>query len=169
MKQLGILFGVAAVALLVPTCALGQPGLEVSPYPGPYGGEVIEVQPGDIETLWFHIIADGGLWHVSDYDINFDITPSGPEPPAWGKLIDPMIETSIEYTGCEWYQFGVIQVDGPPCTYIDISIDVTVQLPTGTMTSNTIRKHIVPEPSTMAMLGAVFCGVGLALLRRRRR
>jgi hypothetical protein len=169
IRQLAICLGVVAVALFLPTSALGQVGLELSPKAQSYDGTVIEVPPGDVELLWFHIIADGGWWHVNDYGINFDIDPSGPEPPAYGELVEPLIETSVEYWGCEWYPFGWVKVDGPPCTMIDISVSITVQQPTGTITSNTIRKHIVPEPSTMAMLGAVFCGIGGVLLLRRRR
>jgi len=164
MKRFAVGLGVLAVGLLLSTAALGEPtGLDLSTVCGqPDDGSVIEVPPGDIETLYFHIDYDGGLWHVNDFELIIEGDPGG-----IAEVLDYDIQTSIEYTGCVWYKFGTIKVEGPYCTDFYITASVTVQLPTGTMTSNTIHKHIIPEPGTMLLLGTGLCGV--LLLRRRRR
>ncbi len=164
MKRFAVGLGVIAVGLLLSTAAFGvDVGLELSTISGqPDDGSVIEVLPGDVETLYFHIDYDGGLWHVSDYELVIEHDPCG-----LGEVLVYDIEPSIEYTGCVWYPFATIKVDGPYCTDFYITASVTVQQPTGTITSNTIHKHIIPEPGTILLLGTGLCGA--LLLRRRRR
>ena len=152
-----------AVVLAVSAGASGQTDLELSPYPSPYGGEVIDVPDGDIETLWFHIV-EPGLWHVADIPpLEWEMV-SGTNISV--EVLDLDVAVSTEYNGSEWYPYGTIKVTGEYCTTVAITISLTVQQPTGTITSNTIYKHIVPEPSIMLMLGV---GLGGVLLKRRRR
>ena len=152
-----------AVVLAMSAGASGQTGLELSPYCGPYGGETIEVPDGDIETLWFHIV-EPGLWHVGAVPpLSWEMV-SGTN--IFVEVLDLDVMPSTEYTGSTWYPYGTIKVTGEYCTTVAITISLTVQPPLGTITSNTIYKHIIPEPSTMLVLGV---GLGGVLLRRRRR
>ena len=149
-------------ALALPAAA--QTELEMSPYESPYGGETIEVESGDVEVLYFHIV-EPGLWHVAGTSFHWAVVDS--EPDGWGQvdLIAEDVEVSTEYTGSVWYPFGTIRVTGTYCTTVEIQIDLTLQQPTGTVWSNKIYKHIIPEPASMLLLGL---GAGVALLRRRR-
>jgi len=131
---------------------------------GPYDGSVIEVPPGDIETIWFHVVHDGGLWHLNEWNIDFLIDPSGLDPPSWGEVIFEHAQTSIEYTGCIWYKLADIQIDGPPCTYFQIQVNLDFGA-TGGQHSTTITKHIIPEPTSMLLMGTVMVAF---LLRKRR-
>ena len=132
----------------------------------PYQGETIEVLPGDIEMLYFHI-TEPGLWHVQDYSFHWEVV-SGDASSAMVELLDPMVQPSIEYTGSKWYPYGVIAVHGTPSTTVAIQIDLRLQEPTGTIWSNTLYKHITPEPSALLALGIGVLGMGGLLLRRRR-
>ena len=154
-----------AAVLMLSASAMGQedpPILELSPYPSPYGGEVIEVESPDVEMLYFHIV-DSGLWHVAGTSFHWEVTQGDPAD-ALVELIQEEVEISTEYQGCVWYPFGTIQLTGKYCTYVTIQIDLTTQ--GGTSWSNTITKHIIPEPSIMLMLGISSGGL---LLRKRRR
>jgi len=145
---------------------MAQVSLDLSPYPDQYQGEIIEVPPGDIEVLYFHIDdgGEGGLYHVAD--VSFHYVAS--DPGAWAEVLTYDVQPSFEYTASVWYPYGVIKVDGPPSTLIDIQIDLTLQQPIGTIWSNTITKHITPEPSSLLALGTGLLGAGGLLLRRRR-
>jgi len=168
MRKALVMFGAIAFLLALPSGAMAQVSLDLSPTPGPYNGEVIEVTAPDVEELWIHI-DDGtttGLYHVAtDPEIDFDIQPSGPVPPSYGEVLSLDILPSSELTACTWYKVGTISIDGPPCTYFHITVTITVQQPYGPITSNEIVKHIIPEPCTMLTLGI---GAGALLLRRRR-
>ena len=179
------IIAVGVIALALSGTALAQPsgGIEIGVTPRdptdpnppsappsdpkPYDGGVIEVNPGDVETIWFHVVHDGGLWHLNNWEVEFDIIPSGPEPPSYGEVLDEWAQTSIEYPGCSWVPLVDVIVDGPPCTFIDITVTVDFGSPGGVPTNKTetIHKHIIPEPASMLLLGAGALGL---LLRKRR-
>jgi len=175
-KAFIVWLGVIALALLVPTGAMAQGeipppyGIDLNPYepdpiteePPPYYGEIIEVPPGDVETLWFHIL-EPGLWHA--YEWSFHVAVLSGSGSAVVETQD--VRTSIEYQGSKWYKFGTIRVNGEPSTTLAIQIDLTTQ---GGVTwwSNSVYKHITPEPSSMLALGTGLFGLGGLLLRRRR-
>ena len=158
----------AVVFLLVPV-ANAVVGLDISPTPGPYGGETIEVTPPDTEQLYFHIDdgTDTGLYHLMTLpEIDFVVVPSKPDPPTVVELSSWDVGASQEYTACHWYPLGTISIDGPPCTMIDIVVTMNFGATGGTPTSNVIHKHITPEPASMVILGVGAVGV---LLNRRKR
>jgi len=169
------LLGIFVCVLAVSTVAMAQPagGVDIgvtppgdTPPTGPDPGLVIEVNSGDVETIWFHIIDEpGSLWHLQDWSVDFIIAPSGPEPPSSGEVILEHAMPSTEYPGCSWFKLADIQVTGPPCTTFTIPVSIDFGATGGTH-GTTITKHIIPEPATMLMLGA---GGVLVLLRKRRR
>lgn len=165
----GILAAIA-LALALPTGATAQVEWSAVPQGQPagplYGGEIIEVDPGDIETIWFHIPGEtGSKSHLGIIELDFFVDASKPDPPAYGEWLEPLeIAPSIEYWWCTWYKIGDVVVDGPPCTYVDINITLNFSQPLGTQ-SVTIHKHIKPEPSSMLLLGTGVLGL---LLRKRR-
>ena len=153
------------VALALPAAAVQpQNDLELSPWDGiPYDGTVIDVESPDVEVLYFHIV-EPGLWHVKGTSFHWEVV-SGDPATANVELIAEDVTISTEYQGSHWYPFGTIQVTGEYCTTVSIQIDLTLQEPTGTIWSNPIYKHIIPEPASMLLLAV---GAGAALLKRRR-
>ena len=161
-----ICLGLAFLFAATTATAMPGPFLDLSPYPEMYQGEIIEVPPGDIEMLWFHIDdgGQGGLYHVQDVSFHAELLCGE----GTVELIDQIVQPTIEYTASQWYEYGVIKVDGVPSTMVQIQIDLTLQEPIGTIWSNTICKHITPEPSSMLALGMGVVGMGGILIRRRR-
>ena len=161
MRKFFIPFMVMA-ALALPAAA--QTDLELSPWEGPYDGTIIDVESPDCECLYFHIV-EPGLWHVAATSFHWAVVDC--EPGGWGnvELTCEDVQPSTEYTGSNWYPFGTIEVTGTYCTTVEIQIDLTLQEPTGTVWSNKIYKHIIPEPASMLLLAV---GAGAALLKRRR-
>ena len=162
-----------SLVLSATAVALPDGGVEVGVGPqggpapsAPYDGSVIEVPPGDIETIWFHVVHDGGLWPLEDWGIDFIIDASGPEPPSFGEVLFEYDGpgTTIEYTGCVWYKLADIQVNGPPCTTFQIQVNLDFGT-VGGQYSPTITKHIFPEPTSMLLMGTVMAAF---LLRKRR-
>jgi len=162
-QTLVALFG---IALLVGVTAAWAhfPSLDLSPNPGPYDGRTIEVPPGDIETIYFHI-TEPGLWHVGGTSFEWWIVNL--DGVGMVTLLDEMVAPTTEYQGSVWYPFGVIRVDGKPSTTFGITINLDLGSH-GVVVSNPIWKHITPEPSSILALGMGTLGMGGLLLRRRR-
>jgi len=162
MRKLLVPF-LVLVAPTVPAAANGVTELELSPWEGSYDGTVLDVESPDCEVLDFHIV-EPGLWHVAGTSFHWEVVSSDAAT-ANVELICEEVLPSTEYQGSNWYPFGTIQVTGEYCTTMAIQIDLTLQEPTGTIWSNPIYKHIIPEPASMLLLSV---GAGAALLKRRR-
>ena len=164
MRMMFALLGAAVLLAATSTGVLAQaPTVDLSPYPSYYGGETLEVPPGDVEPLFIHFDLEG-LWHIGAIEVKSVVQGVGSV--AAGPWID--LDVSQYPEPSVWYHLCDITVNGEPSTIIDISVDITFQLPTGTVSSNSIRKHITPEPSSLLALGTGALGIGGLLLRRRR-
>ena len=156
----------------------GGPFLEVnlSPYRHYYGGEVIEIPPGDVETLYVRISESGGGssaapanlgegYRVEFRELHWEMV-SGP-----GALpsveVDFQIGPGTYMEPWNWYPFATVTIDGEPSTTINIWAELEFDTEP-IIQSNTITKHITPEPSSLLALGTGMLGVGGLLLRRRR-
>jgi len=162
-----LLFVLIAAALLLSTAAVAVVpfSLDLSPYDQMYRGEVIDVQPGEIETLWVHLTAEPGLvYHVEG--VSFHSIYSNHT--GWAEVLYYEIKPTDQMVPSTWYPFGKIQVGGMPSTLITIQVDLKLTPGIGEIWSNTITKHITPEPSAFLALGTGLLGVGGLLLRRRR-
>ena len=148
--------------------------LELSPWNGPYYGEVIDVPSGDIETLWVHMYEIGpppGVRLVDGIpEMRFELEPpQGPNPPEGSvTVLEWYIGPGSWLEHCVWYPLAKIRVDGTPCTTLRIWSVIPLQdLGPEYESTMPVWKHIVPEPSSVV---ALVSGLGalLALVRRRK-
>lgn len=169
-RILVVWLGVLTLTLALSAAAVAQPpevyGVELSPIAGPWTGDIIEVPPGDLETLWIHIdSAVPGTWYHVDFppEVGYGVWEGqgSVEVTAWH------IQPSMQLEASVWYPLADIMVDGVPSTYIDIWCIVPL-FDVGYVNSAPITKHITPEPSSMLALGTGLFGLGGLLLRRRR-
>ena len=168
--------GIVALLLAASTLAMAQQNpptyIDLSPYPDDYGGETIEVPPGEIETLWFHI-NDSGMqqwYHIDEVSFHWEIDNPDEGGDGLVELLHRQVNPSMQFQASTWYPYGDIQVTGKPSTVFKIQIDLGLGLqpPTGPIWSNAIYKHITPEPSSLLAMGTGVLGIGGLLLRRRR-
>ena len=141
--------------------------INLSPYQDFYGGETIEVPPGDIETLYIHIDADppGSEWYV-EYTPEFHWLPVDPGT-GTVTVLDWYVHTGEWLEASTWYPYVRIQVDGPASSYIDMYGIVPIY-DVGDVMTGSVIKHITPEPSSLLAMGTGVLGIGGLLLRRRR-
>ena len=150
---------VASTGLIAQT---GDYGLDISPIQDYwYEGQVIDhhvTEPP--EQIYVHLTAPEPMHIVSYMSEHFD-------PPTGGSWSNIEIGPSFTMTPSVWYPLGMVTVSGKPSDLISFSIDFTfddgVEL-----WSNTLTKHITPEPSSLLALGTGALGMGGLLLRRRR-
>ena len=152
-----LLFVLIAAALLLSAAAMAEtpPIVDLSYIPAPYDGKVIEVLPVDIEMLWIHVNWDCHVEYLSFH-------PHASNSSGFAEMLQYEIRPTDQLIPSQWYPFGTVMVTGVPSTLITISVDVNG------VESNTITKHITPEPSALLALGTGFLGIGGLLLRRRR-
>ena len=142
--------------------------IEISPFEGQYWDEqhVLDVpyQPGGHdEQIWVHLTCCEP-WHITDPPSEvWSTTGTGS-----GYWVDWQIGPSFQMEPSVWYPLGIVHVDGKPSDTITFGIDLMLGGMGGPIYSNTITKHITPEPSSLLALGMGVLGTGGLLLRRRR-
>ena len=105
----GLILWLVAGVLMFPAGAMAvmvdpDVTLDLTPYDPPdyYGGETIEVDSGDVETLYVHLNAEPGLYHVAGTSFHYEVlTGLGTV-----TLLEQSIEPSIEIEPCTWIKFG---------------------------------------------------------------
>jgi len=154
MKKM--MFVVSLAALLLSTAAMAVPQIvDLSYFPGFYQqGDIIQIPQVDEEMLYIHV-----NWPAHVDFLSF-------HPVVQGTAIVEMkyyeIYETMNLVPSQWYPYGVVRISGVPSTLITISVDING------VESNTITKHITPEPSAFLALGTGVLGIGGLLLRRRR-
>ena len=146
------------LALLLSTAAMAvQQIVDLSYWQGYYQpGEIIQHDPlGADEMLYIHV-----NWQAHVDWTSFHWNASNGSGMAEMKFYE--VYETMQLIPSQWYPFGMVKVSGVPSTLITISVDVNG------VESNTITKHITPEPSALLALGTGFLGIGGLLLRRRR-
>lgn len=131
--------------------------------PGPQ--EVIEVPPDHIQRFFAHIIwpgHEGERVHIEEVSWHWSADP--PEG-AWSEVIGWEVGYCYYVTVCEPFPWNVVHTVGTPCTYITFQADVVFTSANGVVYgpiwSNTVTKHIIPEPASLVALGfglAAFAG-----------
>ena len=181
MKLITLAVAVALVASLSATQAVAQaspnPILEITPFDPTrefVSSDVIQIPPDDTETFWAHIYwegHEGQQVHIADTSWHATIEP---ETGATSTVEEWYAHECQWVTVCQWFQWNKVHTVGVPCTYITFQADILLDdgqgnvYGGGPIWSNTITKHIVPEPSSLLALGSGALGLVGLIFRRRR-
>ena len=154
---------------------LVEPALEIRPIlPAGLEGSsgVIGIPTDDIEEFWAHIVwpgHEGEQVYITGVSWQWNIEPIDG---AQSSVTDWLVEPGMDVTVCDWFPWNIVRTVGTPCTYIyfqaDVCFDDAAGKSWGPIWSNTVTKHIVPEPASFAALGIGLLTAAGFVTRRRK-
>lgn len=84
--------------------------------------------------------------------------------------IDWIVQIGDKHQISEWFEWATSSIDEPPCTICTFQADLrSTELGGTLLLSNKVPVHVVPEPTSLFLLGSGLFGLSGAILRKHRK
>lgn len=153
------------LALVVTSLGYALPIVELSPIEGEvYEGnyDVFRNEPID---WWVHV---GWLGHEGE---EFTIDSTGLAVLEGCDVdMDLIVQIGDKHQISEWFEWATSSINEPPCTICTFQAGLeSTELGGTLLLSNEVAVHVVPEPTSLFLLGSGFFGLSGAILRKHRK